>query len=161
VNGLLLCIFIFTFQFAIFYAVSALLGVLTGSPIVCILASIGTWVILMGVGWGYRWHDATRPDTAMGQATAALEQGRSRGQSLSGVRTALEVAHFVLPHYKDLDVLVTRLLQHDLLDPGSPQMERAERSVSSINWPESLGVTVAFIGLMLGLACWRFVRRDY
>jgi ABC-type transport system involved in multi-copper enzyme maturation permease subunit len=164
VNGLLLCVFIFTFQFAIFYAVSALMGVLTGSPIVCILASIGTWVILIGVGWGYRWHDATRPDKAVEEAGAAVvveQGGRPRDQSLTGVRTALEVAHFVLPHYKDLDVLVTRLLRHDLLDAGSPQIQRAQRSVSSINWPESIGITVAFIGLMLGLGCWRFARRDY
>jgi hypothetical protein len=28
-------------------------------------------------------------------------------------------------------------------------------------WWESVGVTAAFIAVMLGLACWRFTRADY
>jgi hypothetical protein len=28
-------------------------------------------------------------------------------------------------------------------------------------WGESVGVSLAFIAVMLGLACWRFATRDY
>ena len=48
-TGFLLTIFVLTSQFAIFYAVSTLLAVLTRSPIVCILGTIMTWGLLFGL----------------------------------------------------------------------------------------------------------------
>jgi len=62
INGLWLCILIFTFQFAIFYAISTLMAVLTRSPIVAILVAVVAWGFLFGVGWSYRYLDARRPE---------------------------------------------------------------------------------------------------
>jgi hypothetical protein len=35
------------------------------------------------------------------------------------------------------------------------------RNVDDINWFESFGVSQAYMAVFLGLACWRFARRDY
>jgi len=166
VNGLLVCVLLFTFQFAIFYAVSTCAAVLTRSTIVAILASVATWVILLGIGWGYRIVDATRPQSAVAAEalsgeSLAEEARRKSSQSSSILVTVVDVIHFVTPHYKDLDLLTTQLIRGDLLDPGSRQLEQARKSVTSINWTESIGMTVLFIAAMLGLSCWWFATRDY
>lgn len=154
-NGLLLCIGIFTFQFAIFYVVSTLMAVLTRSAIVAILTSVSLWGLLWFIGWGYRFVDAVRPEKLEGKPQAEVIK-------LPGwVFVTVDVIHFVTPHYKDLDVLTTQLINRGLLDPDSEQQKQFDKAVGSINWTESLGVTIAFITLVLGLACWRFSVKDY
>jgi ABC-type transport system involved in multi-copper enzyme maturation permease subunit len=141
----LLIIFILTFEFAIFYAVSALFGVLTRSPIVSILAACLTWVVLFAIGLGYVVLDATRPFKPWSD----------------WVYTVGDTIHFVLPHYKDLDVLTSHLLARDLMAPDSQERKMMDKSFTSIRWGESLGVTTTFIAIMLGLSCWWFATRDY
>src|SRR5205085_722090 len=51
INTFLLCILIYTFQFAIFYAVSARAAVLTRISIVAIMVSVMLWVFLFGLSW--------------------------------------------------------------------------------------------------------------
>lgn len=154
-NGLLLCIGIFTFQFAIFYVVSTLMAVVTRSAIVAILTSVSLWGLLWFIGWGYRFVDAVRPEKLEGKPQAEVIK-------LPGwVFVTVDVIHFVTPHYKDLDVLTTQLINRGLLDPDSEQQKQFDKAVGSINWTESLGVTIAFITLVLGLACWRFSVKDY
>lgn len=154
-NGLLLCVFIFTFQFAIFYAVSTLMAVLTRSPIVAILTAVLAWGVLFFIGWGYRFVDAVRPEKLEGKPQAEIIR-------LPGwIFPTVDVIHFITPHYKDLDVLTTQLINRDLLDADSEQQKQLDKSVGSINWKESLGVTIAFIAIVLGLACWRFAVKDY
>jgi hypothetical protein len=143
--GFLLSIFILTFQFSIFYAVSTLFGVLTRSPIVSILAACLTWAVLWGVGTGHILLDATRefklaPDW---------------------LYVTADTAHFVLPRYKDLDALNSQLIARDLLGPESLQRKAMDKFYASITWASSLGFTVGFIAICLGLACWRFSTKDY
>lgn len=143
--GFLLMIFTFTFEFAIFYAVSVLFGVLTRSPIISILMACLTWLLLFLVGNGYQLAEATRDfDLAP-----------------KWVYTTADVAHFVLPRYKDLDILNSQLIARDLLGPESPERKVMEKLFGAIQWGQSLGFTAAFIALLLGLACWRFATRDY
>jgi hypothetical protein len=174
-NGLLVCVFIFTFQFAIFYVVSTLMAVLTRSPIVAILVSVVAWALLLGIGWGYRIVDNLRPEKMaeiMRERKERAQAWAPPGQKVEEppdqapvvpkwVFVMADIVHFATPHYKDLDVLTTRLIRHDVLDPASKQHEQLDKQVSSINWTESVTVTTGFIGLMLGLACWRFAVRDY
>jgi hypothetical protein len=143
--GFLLSIFILTFEFAIFYAVSALFGVLTRSPIVSILMACFTWVVLFVVGIGYQ----------------AIEAIREFDITPAWLNTTADVAHFVLPRYKDLDALNSQLIGRDLLGPDSPERKAMDRIYSSIKWPQSIGFSVGFIGVMLGLACLRFGTKDY
>src|SRR5262249_28038417 len=150
INGLLLCIFLFTFQFAIFYAVSTLMGVLTRNTIVTILTSMVVWVLLFAVGWGYRIVDSSRPEKLKDNP---VEQASRLPDWLY---PTADVVHFVLPHYKDLDALTTKLINRDLVDPDSERIKEINERLRSIKWAESLGATTAFIAIMVGLACWRF-----
>jgi ABC-type transport system involved in multi-copper enzyme maturation permease subunit len=141
----LLSIVVLTFQFAIFYSVSTLFGVLTRSPVVAILMSCLTWLILWGVGTGF----------------FVLEALRETDQAPKWLHTTVETLHFVLPRYKDLDALNTKLIAQDLLGPESPERQRIDKATSTMRWSESIGFTCAFIALMLGLSCWRFATKDY
>jgi ABC-type transport system involved in multi-copper enzyme maturation permease subunit len=143
--GFLLSIFTLTFEFAIFYAVSTLFGVLTRSAVVSILMSCVLWAVLFAVGNGYQFVEAVR-DLDM----------------LPGwLVTTADIAHFVLPRYKDIDALNSQAIAHDLLGSDSPTRKSMDKVFASIKWGESLGFTTAFIAVMLGLSCWRFATRDY
>jgi ABC-type transport system involved in multi-copper enzyme maturation permease subunit len=143
--GFLLSIFILTFEFAIFYSVSALFGVLTRSPIVSILMAGLTWVVLFLVGLGFAFAEATRK----------IELAPN------WFYTTADIVHFVLPRYKDLDVLNSQLVGRELLGPESPERKAIDRAFGSIKWGETLGFTTGFIAVMLGLACLRFATKDY
>ena len=156
-NSFLLCIPIFTFQFAIFYAVSALVGVLTRSAIVSILAVVLTWGVLFLVGWTH-WH--------------WVEKGRDQREAPHWTRAACDAVHAVLPRYKDLDWLTSRMIKAELLEPADPgdeeqerayrrQLQELDKQYGSYHWADSLAVSGAFIAVMLGLACWRFSAKDY
>src|SRR5207248_1799963 len=136
--GFLLTIFVLTFQFAIFYSVSTLFGVLTRSPIVSILMSCVTYAVLFVVGWGWAGLAATRqlnlPPPAVLQAI--------------GPRT-VDAAHYVLPRYKDLDILNSQLIGKELLGPESPDRKMLDLLASSVHWGESVAFTLGFIVLML------------
>jgi ABC-type transport system involved in multi-copper enzyme maturation permease subunit len=141
----LLCILTFTFEFAIFYAVSTLFGVLTRSAIVSILMTCFAWLLFFIVGIGYQMIQPLREfDIVPGWLT-----------------TTADVAHFVLPRYKDIDALNTEMVSRDLLAPENPQRKMMEKVFASIQWGETIGFTLAFIAVMLGLSCWRFATRDY
>lgn len=143
--GFLLSIFILTFQFAIFYSVSALFGVLTRSPIVSILMACVAWVVIFIAGVGYQMVEAVRDfDLVPGW-----------------LATTADVAHFMLPRYKDLDALNSQLLARDLLGPESPERKLMDRLFGSIKWTQTIGFTTGFIGVMLGLGCLRFATKDY
>jgi ABC-type transport system involved in multi-copper enzyme maturation permease subunit len=145
----LLSVFILTFEFAIFYAVSTLVAVLTRSPIVCILVSCFTWLILWAVGYGHLILDALRDIPKDLQPVPQW------------VFPTVDTVHFVLPRYKDLDALNSDLIGRDLLGPDSPERKAMEKVFSNISWGKSLGFTVGFIALMLGLSAWFFSRKDY
>lgn len=154
-TSLLWCILIFTFQFAIFYSLSTLMAVLTRSPIVCILSAVAFWGVLFLFGLLYRYVDAVRPEKVAGTVAEKLSIFPA------WAITAVDVAHVVLPHYKDLDVLTTRLIRQDMIDPNSPEAKKIDEHMENIRWERSIPITLGFIGVMLGLSCWWFARHDY
>jgi ABC-type transport system involved in multi-copper enzyme maturation permease subunit len=143
--GFLLTIPVMTFQFAIFYAVSALFGVLTRSVVVSILASCVLWALLFVFNLIYSFFEVTRPIQQYPQWTY----------------TTVDTIHFLLPRYKDFDVLSGKVLARNLLPAESAELKAKDRIFASINWAESITVTIAFIAILLGLACWRFATKDY
>ena len=144
-SGFLLNIFVLTFQFAIFYAFSTFLGVLTRSPIICILGSCLLWVLLFGVGLLNSWlkpsPDSTEPAGWVWTTTNALRLG--------------------LPRYKDLDQLGGQLIARDLMPKNNVERTQVEQDSSQVRWSEAIAVTAGYIVLLLGLACWRFSVKDY
>jgi hypothetical protein len=93
-HTLLLCILIYTFEFAIFYAVSALVGVLTRTPILSILAVVFFWGLVTGVGWAH-WHMIEKPRARVG-VEAAMLVGKQE-KAFDVLDFIVEVLHAVLP----------------------------------------------------------------
>jgi len=113
-TGFLLSIFILTFFFAILYAVSALFGVWTRSPIVAILMTCVVWFGLWLVGFLQTSLEALQRQEARDQELV-VQEGPSQGTVShwaipSWVYTTVNTVHYVLPRAKDLDRLTTRLL---------------------------------------------------
>jgi ABC-type transport system involved in multi-copper enzyme maturation permease subunit len=141
----LLAIPVLTFEFAIFYSISALASVLTRSVIVSILASCFLWLMLF-------LFEALRSVLLLYRELMSLPEW---------VYTTLRTLHFIFPRYKEMDALMSTMLAGDLLGPESTDRRMASEMFPTLNWSESILVTGAFIGLVLALACWRFARRDY
>ncbi len=115
--GFLASIFIITFQFALYYAVSTLFGVLTRSPIVAILASCFAWFAIgLVAGYGYYFIDLSRVGVRIAEKDVEEappemkfdEEGRPKGPPKllfpEWVYTTADIVHFVTPRVKDLDV---------------------------------------------------------
>ncbi|HWG45170.1 MAG TPA: ABC transporter permease [Gemmataceae bacterium] len=176
INAFLVCIFVFTFEFAMFYAVSALVAVFTRSAIVSIMAAMMTWGALILLGWTH-W--------------AFIEQQRKTAPAdytNHWAYVGYDVLHTVLPRYKDLDWLTSKMIKEELIKPSSQQsidpndraaveaarqrqkrldevyenqLKKLDKEYGGYDWKSSLTVSSFFIVLMLGLACWRFATRDY
>ncbi len=155
-NSLLLCIPIYTFQFAIFYSVSAFAAVFTRSAIVAILVSVMLWVLLFAVGWTH-W--------------LFIERNRDQrppSETQHWAYVGYDTVHTVLPHYKDVDWLTTRTILEDLIEQIQPDAADRERSMKELNksygayhWGTSMLVSSIFIVVVVGLACFRFSTKDY
>jgi ABC-type transport system involved in multi-copper enzyme maturation permease subunit len=144
--AMLLSILVLTFEFALFYAVSTLLAVLTRNPVVSILGCILLWALLLPVGLAY-WFAGRLASTDSGERPWHV--------------TAINVVHAVLPRYKDLDVLGEKTLYLAMHDPSPAQQKAKEEEYRAYYWDETILVNGIWIALLLGLACWRFQVRDY
>src|SRR5262249_55600885 len=131
-----------------------LFGVLTQSPIAAILLTCGAWFFLFLVGLGYQIFEQRR---VREEVKAAREHREPEPDGWFGgvVRTA----HAVLPRTGDLNALNSRLLLRELMTAN--QLSGQEVDQKRFDWGESLGVSLAFIAVALGLACWRFSTKDY
>jgi ABC-type transport system involved in multi-copper enzyme maturation permease subunit len=148
--GFLLTIFTLTFFFAILYSVSTLFAVLTRTAIVSILVTCIVWFLLFVVGQAYGFFNLVRKDEGLREF---------KEQVPDWVYGLVDGLHFVLPRTSDLSVLNAHLVGSVLTDH-----ERRKQGffvLPDVNWTESVGVSLAFIAVMLGLACWRFSRKDY
>lgn len=136
-----------TGAFAVIYSVAVLMGVLTRSTGVSALVAIGVWWI----------------SSSVVTAKYAVEQmlGRESEQIPGSLRTAVDVAYKVLPKVKDFDFLTVEFLSRSHLSEQAYQRTFAGQIPDDIDWTFSLGTTALFTAAMLGLAMWRFARRDF
>lgn len=130
----LLTILVLTFYFAILYSISALFGVLTGSPIACILLTCGAWAVFFLVGVSHTVCETLR---ATDRTARAIHEklGDDGLQKLQGIQASTEkrrinfddfrfeenwftqtiaVLHDALPPINDLYSLTDKRLRHDL-----------------------------------------------
>lgn len=168
-SGFLLSIFVLTFQFALYYAVSTLFAVFSRSPIVAILMTCLFWfVFAFIIGYGYHWVDQSR------KLRSVLEvQFEAQGQEMpskermpeklfpEAVYTTADIIHFVTPHLKDLDTLTDKWVMEDVSPRGSSQRKAAEKAYAGFRWTEALSVTSIYIVVLLAMSCWWFARKDY
>ena len=144
----LIVIPVLTFTFAILYAVSTLAAVLTRSAIVSILAALAFAVFLYIVGFVKTIFDALKAND------------QTKKELPEWAFTLVDTLNNILPRYKDLDKLTTKLLSSGTLT----QAEMRERTIDVLDYPSwggTVGVSLAFIALMLALSCWRLNRRDH
>ncbi len=198
----LLAILELTFAFAVLYSVSALFGVLTRSPIACILLTITVWFVFFIIAQAHTFFELRRGmdrvaqtlhdqlgDEGMESLQKVANLTQDSGQSRRGGRFNFEemrwqdnwftngvsMLHKVLPRSGELYALMDERLQQDLAfgtfhappheDRPPPTLPGGIQIPSLLPAPPSLaevlGVSTAFMAVMLGLACWRFSRRDY
>jgi ABC-type transport system involved in multi-copper enzyme maturation permease subunit len=138
---------VLTFTFAILYAVSTLAAVLTRSPIVAMLASVGAAVFLYIAGKAKQWADSTR-------------NTEGEGDTPRWVFTLIDTLNNILPRYKDLDNLTSKLIGAGTLTPAEDRMVGLAY-LNYPSWTATFGVSLIFIAVMLALSCWRFSKRDY
>ncbi|MFL5241383.1 MAG: ABC transporter permease [Gemmataceae bacterium] len=144
----LLIVLVLAFFFAVLYSISTLMSTLTKSPVVSILVTCALWFGFYIVGKTH-------------QAFEQFEKIPSMKKSLPDwAFTTVNVIHFVTPHTKDLDVLSTRLISEANLTEGEIRQNKLD-IVQSVSWVESFVVSGIFVGLMLGLSCWRFASKDF
>jgi len=167
--GFLASICIITFQFALYYSVSTLFGVLTRSPIVAILASCFAWFLFgLFFGYGYWAIDKTRMARNDPDAKEELkfdEEGKPKGPAKQlfsdWVYSSADVVHFVTPRLKDLDVLSGKLIADDTLPSYHKGRKAADKQYANFSWTEALAVTSIYIIVFLGISCWWFATKDY
>jgi ABC-type transport system involved in multi-copper enzyme maturation permease subunit len=153
-NWMLLLIPILTFFFAILYSVSTLFAVLTRSTVTAILVTIGAWLMFFVVGAMNTVFEAFAREEVVQKKPV-----EERVFADSTIGSIVGAIHRVLPRTSDLDELSMLLVFSDFMTGGYLAPE--EILSGERNWWESFGVSTAFIIVMLGLACWRFARKDY
>lgn len=163
-----------TFYFAILYSVSTLAAVLTRSTLVAILATITVWGLLFVIGWGHEYVAKAKKAEqqvmdAVHQANPQAQQGedpdieasRNRRQPWQ-VPTWLDVLaralYNPLPRTYDLDDRMIRVIAQGVLTEFELKQNGQDQPLPP--WPETIGVSLALIAVMLALASWRLVTRD-
>ncbi|MFO0809953.1 MAG: ABC transporter permease subunit [Gemmataceae bacterium] len=173
-----------TFYFALLYAVSTLAAVLTRSAVVAILMTCAVWFGLWLNGTVHNFLDGVRKaktevesqlrkqaglpkadEKAKDPEEKAVEEeerqsGRSRLDVPPWVYATSDFLYKALPRTGDLNKLTTHWIARGVLTEAEIKERKLDQAEKPL-WGEAFGVTGAFIAVMLGLACWRFVRADY
>jgi ABC-type transport system involved in multi-copper enzyme maturation permease subunit len=142
----LLLIPLLTFAFGILYAVSTLMAVMTRSAVASLLVTLAFSGLLWVIAYLYNQIDQVR-NTPIKDLLP------------DWVYTTGDIVNGVLPRTRDLDVISTKLIADVMTDNDRQKYESA--LLSYPNWGETFGVSLAWIAVLLGLACWRFSRKDY
>ncbi len=165
---------VLTFYFAVLYAVSVLSAVLTRSTLVAILATLVAWAVFFGVGWGNHQLDSlVKMDAELRAKMEEAARGGGAGEeqdvprppspdSLWKPHPALDYTvrglYAVLPRAYDLDDRMIRLIAEGVLTDAELKARKMTDPLPP--WWATLGVSAAFIAVVLGLAAWRFSTRD-
>jgi ABC-type transport system involved in multi-copper enzyme maturation permease subunit len=140
----LLVIPVLTFTFAILYSVSTAVAVYTRSAIAAILVSIAFMFAMYLIGQAKSFFDANK----------VLNQFDLPEWSY----TLVDTLNNILPRYKDLDKLTTKLIVDGVMPVGDARLSGL--LVEYPSWGGTIGVSLAFIAIMLTLASLRLVKRD-
>jgi hypothetical protein len=143
----LLAIPLLTFTFALLYAISTLTAVVTRSAIAAILITL-TFAILLGL---------------VGHFKTIADEKRSTGAPIMGnwpewMYSLADTLNDVLPRYKDLDKLSSKVTAEGNLTPLELRALTGRHEYPS--WTGAVGLSLAYIVAFLTLAVWRFKRRD-
>lgn len=181
--GILYCILGITFYFAILYAVSTLIGVLTRNAIVCILVTVAFWFTVWLIGFLYQTFTTINNIDISSEVknARAMQAEKSKNKTAKpdaeapktddapdpvedfrippAVVNTFGVLNRITPRTKDLDALTQRLVGQDLL--SAAEIRQSGKRLNQVQWGEVMAVSGAYLVMLLGLASLRFVTRSY
>lgn len=143
----LMAVPVLTFTFAVLYAVSTLMAVLTRSAVAAILVTLGFAFCLY----------------LTGQFKTIADLKRNTGLPIMGtwpdwMYTFADTLNTVLPRTKDLDKLISKATMEGSQTPIALRAVAGQLEYPS--WSGAVGLSLAYIAALLALACWRFNKRD-
>ena len=159
-----------TFYFAILYAVSTLAAVVTRSTVVAILATVFAWAVFFGIGFGF---DVVKkikkagtemreklgaPDADADEIVANKPRERTPFEVPTWVDYLSKALYYPSPRTYDLDDRMIRAIAQGVLTDFEIKQNNLDAELPP--WGETLGVSLSFIALCLGLASARMVTRD-
>lgn len=152
-NEALLLIPTITFFFAILYAISTFVGVITRSTVAAIMMTIGAWFCFFAIG---------AANKVFTDRVAVEEQQHVPAEARWGGNTAGTVIwaiHAVTPRTSDLNILNDMIVYTGFMTGSLADMEQF--AAGKIVWWESLLVSGAWIALFLTFSCLWFTYKDY
>ena len=159
-HGLLLLIFTLTFFFAVLYAVSTLVSIVTRSTIATIILTISAWFLCFVVGAADKHFELKQRVERQEQSAAntlSAEQRSGASSTYLAIAKVIHVLHAVTPQTEELNRLNERVAYAAFL---TGVWEMREFDTGDPPCWESMLVSAAWIILFLGLACLRFSYRD-
>jgi len=157
-HGLVLLVLTLTFFFAILYAISTLVGVLTRSTIASIIVTIAAWAICFSIGLTHSFFDKRARAEARMQHAAHKDLPDDKRWGDGRLAKASRMLNAITPRTEELNVLNERIAYYSLMTSvlDMPRFETGDRP-----WWESLLVSGAWTAFFLGLACFWFSYKDY
>lgn len=179
-NNFLIGVPLILAYFSILYAVSTLTAVFTRSTIVAILATLLAWVFFWALGEVNRGivdrekkvaaqkanpnalpipdpNDLDDVDGLLARIDPEAPLWGFIPQSTFGV---VKAVHLMSPRTFQIDEQLDRVTAQGILTPAELKRAKIEEQPASV-WIETLGVSAAFVIVILGVASWRFSTRSY
>jgi ABC-type transport system involved in multi-copper enzyme maturation permease subunit len=157
-NGSLLLILTITFFFAILYAISTFIAVLTRSTVTAILGTIIAWASFWGIGLAHGiFHDQYLIEKEAETRGQPIPEDARWGDNRAA--NAIYFVHRIMPRTKDLDQLNEMIVFTDFMTGQLSDLQKF--NTSQRDWWESMIVSSGWIAIFLGFACVRFTLKDY
>jgi ABC-type transport system involved in multi-copper enzyme maturation permease subunit len=158
-NGLILLVVTITFYFAILYAVSTFVSVMTRNTIATIIVTILAWFLFFAVGLANKNFDLIARAEAR-QQKREQNDGPAEGRwGNSYTAQAVRVLHTITPRTEELNQLNERITYYAFMTGSFTQMWKFDTGEASA-W-ESLLVSFSWIGVFLGLGCVFFSFKNF
>ena len=138
------CVPLLLLQFAVFYAFSVLLGVVTRSTVACVFGSVLFWLLSWGINYG-----------------SVMAHALPRSQSLPSTTLALtDLAYWVSPKPIDAALILFNTMDaHHHFE--TPEVFRVQESRPSFSPRLSILSSFLLCSVLLGLSCHEFDETDY
>ena len=157
-NGSLLLILSITFFFAILYAISTLVAVLTRSTVTAIMLTIGAWFGLFVIGVIHGGFEMRQQiEKSKEKNNQPIPEDERWGDST--LAKVANVIYAIVPRTTDLNQLNELIVFCDFMTGNMADMNKFD--TSKRNWWECLLVSTIWISVFLGLAMVWFTFKDY
>ncbi len=157
-NGLALLVLTMTFFFAILYAISTFVGVATRSTIASIIVTIGAWFLFFGIGVGDRNFEAKRKAEVRQEKRDQKPLPPEKRWGDGRIARSLSFWHAIMPRTEELNLLNDRIVYYSFM---TSVMDIRKFDSGDRPWWESVFVSLLWIAVFLGLACFWFSVKDY